>query len=267
MINLHERFSEFSYGYGVTREVENLLASVGLHATPFLPSLLHEAELGFDVSFQSPGLVVVLQFKLGQELQRFRRSDPAQPIPLLTKPFWRFRIDTAGHQFQRLVEFENADADVYYVAPRFSHWETYERAFQDNQVLEKSLILRLSEILCGVQAQGGSEGVHRIVYDRACRYVCSKPVGIREVMQGEMARKIGERARMPDTSLENQIQRLFHRPPTETGPTILTAARRERLFARSRRPVDAMAAIIGLEAWIQGAQLVFVTDAATTTVA
>jgi uncharacterized protein Ymh len=43
MIDLHERLSEFSYGYGVTREVEALLMSVGLHATPFLPSLLHEA--------------------------------------------------------------------------------------------------------------------------------------------------------------------------------------------------------------------------------
>ena len=30
MIDLHERLSEFSFGYGVSREVEGLLASVGL---------------------------------------------------------------------------------------------------------------------------------------------------------------------------------------------------------------------------------------------
>jgi len=70
MINLHERLSEFSYGYGVTRGVEALLASVGLHTTPFLPSLLHEASLGFDVSFSSPSTVVMLQFKLGYNLPR-----------------------------------------------------------------------------------------------------------------------------------------------------------------------------------------------------
>ena len=52
MINLHEKLSEFSYGYGVTREVENLLSRAGCHVTPFLPSLVHEAELGFDVSFR-----------------------------------------------------------------------------------------------------------------------------------------------------------------------------------------------------------------------
>ena len=52
MVDLHERLSEFSYGYGVTREVENLLASVGLNAVPFLPSLLQEATFGFDVGFK-----------------------------------------------------------------------------------------------------------------------------------------------------------------------------------------------------------------------
>jgi hypothetical protein len=42
-MDLHDQLSEFSYGYGVTREVERQLASVGLRPTPFLPSLLHEA--------------------------------------------------------------------------------------------------------------------------------------------------------------------------------------------------------------------------------
>ena len=50
-IDLHQRLSEFSYGYGVTREAERLLRSVGLRPTPFLPNLLHEAKLGFDVAF------------------------------------------------------------------------------------------------------------------------------------------------------------------------------------------------------------------------
>ena len=38
MINLHEHLSEFSYGNGVTREVENLLVPIGL-ATPFYHQL------------------------------------------------------------------------------------------------------------------------------------------------------------------------------------------------------------------------------------
>jgi hypothetical protein len=66
MIDLHERLSEFSFGYGVTREVEGLLASV---------------------------------VKLGEELSRFHRATPSQSIPFLERPFWRYRIDTTSHQF------------------------------------------------------------------------------------------------------------------------------------------------------------------------
>lgn len=58
-IDLHERLSEFSYGYGVTREVEGLLRSVGLRPTPFLPSLLAEGKLGFDVAFKRPGTALL----------------------------------------------------------------------------------------------------------------------------------------------------------------------------------------------------------------
>ena len=46
MINLHERLSEFSYGFGVTREVQSLLEGIGLRPTPFMPNLLHEEQLG-----------------------------------------------------------------------------------------------------------------------------------------------------------------------------------------------------------------------------
>jgi hypothetical protein len=171
MINLHERLSEFSYGYGVTREVERLLAGHGLRATPFLPSLLHEAEFGFDVAFAGPGQVVMLQFKLGQELSRFRRLGPADPIPALAKPFWRYHVDTSGHQFLRLTDYEAEGADVFYVAPRFSSWAAYDLAFHANQVLQRSLLLRPSEIASGA---GGTVGQHRIVYDQLRRYVCSK---------------------------------------------------------------------------------------------
>ncbi len=212
MIDLHERLSEFSYGYGVTREVQALLESVGLHATPFLPSLLHEAELGFDVAFSGPGTVVVLQFKLGVELSRFRRSPPAQAIPLLERPFWRFPVDVNAPQFQRLVEFENAGAEVYYVAPRFSSWAAYDRAFQDQVVLEKSLLVTPAEIARGAQAQGGPTSVHRIVYDRSRRYVCSDPTPIEEHKPRDLVEKIGIRARDPDITLESQIGHLFERP-------------------------------------------------------
>lgn len=264
MINLHEKLSEFSYGYGVTREVENLLSRAGCHVTPFLPSLVHEAELGFDVSFQNPGFILLLQFKLGQELQRFRRSNPSQIIPPLSRPFWRFGIDTSARQFNKLVQFENVDAHVYYVAPRFSDWLGYQQAFQASRVLHESLILRPSEILRGIQAQGEGKDVHRIVYDETDCYVCSELFKLRGVKQGEMLDYMVERT--SDETLEDRIQRLFDSLQTVAHGEIPHAQHweyRNQIYASSRRDVDAMAAIIGMEVWIRGAQLVFVTQSAS----
>jgi hypothetical protein len=123
-VDLHEHLSEFSYGYGVTREVEGLLRSVGLRPTPFLPSLLQEAKLGFDVAFNRPGAALLLQFKLGKVVQHFRRTDCSKPAPALEKPFWRFDLNTAetDGQYDLLINSEQAGAEVYYVAPRFSYW-------------------------------------------------------------------------------------------------------------------------------------------------
>jgi hypothetical protein len=159
-VDLHNRLSEFSYGYGVTREVERQLVSIGLHPTPFLPSLLHEAMLGFDVKFDRLGVALLLQFKLGEALQRFRRDDISRPPPPLGKPFWRFSIDTAEQdgQFDLLLKAEQAQAEVYYVAPRFTSWDSYVSEFQSERVLYESLLLRPSEIEAKLANQGAADG-------------------------------------------------------------------------------------------------------------
>lgn len=205
MISLHERLSEFSYGYGVTRETTTLLTSIGLLVTPFLPSLLHEAELGFDVGFQERGYILVLQFKLGNELRRFHRANKSLSIPLLERPFWRYRVDTTEAQFQRLLQFETSGADTYYVAPRFSSWGSYCTAFHDDQILENSLLLRPREIQRGITAKGGSPGVHSVVYDRLRRYVCSEPTQLEEV-KSEKLLTIAE-SRVKEEPLARAISR------------------------------------------------------------
>jgi hypothetical protein len=260
MINLHERLSEFSYGYGVTRETERRLSARGLNATPFLPSLLHEAALGFDVAFSGPGQVVILQFKLGQELLRFRRQHAGEKIPPLVKPFWRYSIDTTAHQFLRLEEFEALGADVFYVAPRFSNWSAYDAAFQANKVLQRSLLVRPSEIQRG---SAGVPGDHRIVYDQLRRYVCSEPHAIEEVTSEELIEGVELRARSAEEPLIARLERLA---PSDRASEIpqLSRLRQRDIRTRSRTPADGLAAIVGLEAWLQGAQVLFVTPADTT---
>lgn len=260
MIDLHERLSEFSYGYGISQEVEALLRGVGLHATPFLPSLLHEKELGFDIGFKDRGSVVVLQFKLGEELRRFHRANSSQSIPELDRPFWRYRIDTTGHQFKRLEEFENARADVYYVAPRFSSWREYELAFQAKTVLENSLLLKPSEISRGISSNGGAAGSHRVAYDYKRRYVCSEPAPLSEVPAAQLIGDIAMKVRQDEATLGARLEELAYRKTAGDGPGTFASARTSPLFERARSRDDALAAMVGIEAWSQGAQVIFVSE-------
>jgi hypothetical protein len=142
-VELHERLSEFSYGYGATRETEGYLRSVGLRTTPFLPSLIHEASIGCDVAFRKAGALLFLQFKLGQQLARYRREYPGQAIPAIGRPFWRFAIDTleVDGQFDLLRKAERGGAEVYYVAPKFAGWDEYATLYQSEEVLTNSLIV------------------------------------------------------------------------------------------------------------------------------
>ena len=268
MINLHERLSEFSYGYGVTREVEKLLAPTGLHATPFFPSLRQEGELGFDVGFETCGCVVLFQFKLGQELQRFRRQEPQQLAPSLEPPFWRLSIKKPVNQFKHLLNFEKQGANVVYVAPRFSCWTDYKSVFRGNQVLDKSILLIPSEIERGRLAQGEKVS-DRVVYDRTRSYICSEPIELHEETRGGLKRKIEECVRTHDSSLKSNIEHLFEYVLTEyeiieEGDSRVSTSQLLDFIGSVAPPsVYDMARIIGFVALNLGAQLVFVTEAVT----
>jgi hypothetical protein len=178
-IQLHERLSEFSYGYGVTREVEQSLIAQGLNAVPFLPSLLHEAKLGFDVGFNKVGIPLLLQFKLGHAMRRFSPG----PRPALSQPFWRFKIDTAepDGQFELLLKAELDGADVFYVAPKFHDWEVYLQAFENGRIIRQSFVLRPSAIRDTLDINAVPDGLHKIVYDYHRTYLCSDPLPLDHV--------------------------------------------------------------------------------------
>jgi hypothetical protein len=259
VIDLHERLSEYSYGYGVTREVELLLKSVGLVALPFLPSLLQEKVLGFDVGFKARGRVVLLQFKLGHELHRYYRASPTDVVPTLRRPFWRYNVDTSGHQFTLLRDFELAGAETYYVAPRFSTWQRYEAIFASNEILENSLLLRPSEISRGILATGGTSGPHKIVYDPVRRYVRSKPSPLEEEPAKGFADRLAQKIRGTKITLGEHVETLLKRVQSDQTAVGLSSFRLEEVLARARSREEGVAAAVALEAWAAGAQAIFVT--------
>lgn len=279
-VELHERLSEFSYGYGVTRETESYLRSVGLRTTPFLPSLIHEASIGCDVAFQKPGFPLFLQFKLGQQLARYRRQYPGQVIPTLGRPFWRFAIDTlkADGQFDLLRKAERGGAEVYYVAPKFSEWDEYATHYQSGAVLTNSLIVAPSHIDTALSAQGTPDGPHEVLYDKSVVHVRSDPTGVEPMAPQQLAGTMAERIRTRDEPVSDVLTKVFRelqqvRTVRESddistlqtrGRTIrrLAVARQrqlEQLLSRARSIDDAHFAALGMESWCLGAQLIVVT--------
>jgi|GEM_PF-2071386 len=291
-LDLRQRLSEFSYGYGITREVQAHLESIGLRPVPFLPSLLHEAEIGCDVHFDRPGIALLIQFKLGQELKQFRRSDTSKPAPAIEKPFWRFEVDTAEEdgQYDLLLKAERAGAEVHYVAPRFADWDRYAAAFQSNEVLDNSLLIKPSEIDTKLRAQGESDGLHKVIYDTSRVYVCSTPKRVEESRIEEIALNLQvemkERGELISTALKRVFdsfsqRRDIWRAPIEESSTdfdrILTQVQSEQIGRPPQQMVrarnlrledlrrtaktenDAMFAAVGVETWAAGSQLVAVT--------
>jgi hypothetical protein len=290
MIELHERLSEFSYSYGVTQAISKLLASIGIQSVPFLPSLLDEAELGFDVGFRRPGSVLLLQFKLGQSLKRFRRSDPSDSIPYLDRPFWRFWVNTAEPegQYETLLKAENDGGEVYYSAPRFTDWLEYLAAFEREEVLNRSLLVTPSQVRRALDATGAFDGWHRVNYDVNLVYVCSEPIEVQETRPDELAQRVEERLRHRE-ELRAIVRRIFaglkdrhsfcreiaglrsvttaeqRLPPEEIDSLFLSIEEKESLrrhrvesfLTRARSEDDAIAAALGVEAWSLGIQTIY----------
>ncbi|MCP3379440.1 hypothetical protein NLM31_03155 [Bradyrhizobium sp. CCGUVB4N] len=281
MIELHERLSEFSYGYGATREAEDLLLSVGIKTVPFLPSLIQEKDLGFDVSFSKPGVPLLLQFKLGQSLEKFVRTDKRFPAPEVSRPFFRFSIDTAepDGQFETLLKAELDGAEAYYVAPRFVDWPQYATFYEEREILDQSVMISPVSIRNALIAKNSPDGPHRIVYDRRSVHVCSEPSKIEEVRASSIADDVRRRVSDESQSLGDVIWHIYEGfenrselrrsrlrdPGVASAPETSTrmpddrrrAQRRdrlERLKAQARSAEDAIGAALGLELWALGAR-------------
>jgi hypothetical protein len=289
MIDLHERLSEYSYGYGITRETEKLLKNNGIRAVPFLPNLIQEKDLGFDVGFNRPGVALLFQFKLGHSLKVFRRTDLSVPPPILDRPYWRFNVDTAepDGQFETLLKAEQDGAETYYIAPRFSDWAHYAELFDQETILDSSLLIRPSEIRTALVNKGDPDGPHRIVYDRYGVHVCSKHVQIEEVngdtMISKVASAVRERKeavgvvlndifkgfdnrmsvrRQKDTKIEDLAMTGSEMGYRSTGYLTQNqrARRFEKLLSRAQSRDQAVAATVGLELWALGIQLIVAVD-------
>lgn len=204
---MDERLSEFAYGYGVTRELEDLISFAGYQCIPFLPNLIHENSLGYDVKLSAAGTVLLVQFKLGRSVSRYHlHLGETAPPPGLSRPFRRFELNTGDPQgqFQLLRAAESKGALAFYAAPRFGDWQAYGKAYLEGALLDQSILLtpaHIEAVLSGVMAPAG---IHQVIFDDQQQYIRSQPLPLLPLSRQGLIVRLALQA----TALSDQLKNL-----------------------------------------------------------
>ncbi len=148
-------FSEFSYGYAVVPEAEDLLTTLaaGLVSAPTLPSLIKENTVGYDAHPVSVDFALFLQFKRSFFVSRQHTSGACGyigPEPHCTWAFWntehyRFDVDMSSNQFHAMRGYETDIALAYraglslYAAPAFHREAELNDSYTRSAILDRSV--------------------------------------------------------------------------------------------------------------------------------
>lgn len=118
--------SEFTYGFGLSRELYNTLQQHGITA-PIFPSLQLELALPSDLSFSIRGVPVFLQFKLSEALTTGR----ARYWSHYRQLYYQFRLYPfrRSPQHNRLVSLSKSFPLVFYCAPLFHTYMEFSNYF------------------------------------------------------------------------------------------------------------------------------------------
>lgn len=134
-------FSEFSYGFAFTHEY--ISHTPGLTAAPELPSLIDEADKGYDLKLGYKGYPRFFQFKLSVYLNRSNAIHWLHHY----QPHYRVRLTTrvrpnqfrGTDQHSLLKRLADSVDSVYYVAPKFHSQAVFDRLFSRGVVTTNSL--------------------------------------------------------------------------------------------------------------------------------
>ena len=116
------QFSEFSYGFAFTHEYVNHRPD--LIAAPELPSLVKEAQKGWDLKVGFSGHAKYFQFKLSEYMVRER----ARHWKKYNAPHYRVRITSPSQSDQHnlLKRLSEEGEEVHYVAPKLKpRWDVH----------------------------------------------------------------------------------------------------------------------------------------------
>ncbi len=142
-------YSEFSFGYAFT---ENLIRSstTAPSGAPVFPNLVQEAQLGYDVHIDLPGLPLFLQYKLPELMTRNTAAEISKyKLAGLSIPFFRMPLMRSGasRQHERLIELEKKfPGTVLYVSPCLRNVTQFDLAYKNGHVHELSMFFSPTDI-------------------------------------------------------------------------------------------------------------------------
>lgn len=142
-------FSEFTFGYAVTRTFENMFG--GRVAVPTFPTQNEEADEGYDVSFLSHGFPVFIQYKRSSVIGRRDCKELRLPhiSRYLTTPFYRMSLHRKNnfHQHFLLRDLERRRrGGVYYCTSAVRNKDALDEYYREDEVLDACQFFRPREI-------------------------------------------------------------------------------------------------------------------------
>ena len=137
-------FSEFSYGFALTAELERKYKGK-FYGAPEFPSLIKEGtSSGYDVRLPRTGNPIFLQFKLSEYLPR----KTSRQWKAHGEPYFRtyLRSRNVSKQHALLVRLNQKYKDVFYVAPAFVRSRQLNQEYLHENVSKRSAYFRPLDI-------------------------------------------------------------------------------------------------------------------------
>lgn len=142
-------FTEFSYGYAFTENIIRWSAAVPAAAHVF-PNLVQEAQLGYDVKVDLPGVPLFFQFKLPELMVRHTAREVAKlGLVGLSVPFFRMSLmrRDLSNQHAHLIRLENRfPSAVFYASPGIDGVASFNQAYGQAEVHLQSVLFSPNDI-------------------------------------------------------------------------------------------------------------------------
>lgn len=179
MASARDVFSESTFAFAAINELSRLDPWWSTHV-PIIPSLRRERRGGYDVRFDLPASVLLIQYKRTSEVSNLRLVGKARTSTQIVQELRTkcrdglYQFWTTDHQHRLLDRIARKFPHTYYVAPKFTKLADLQAHFAARTLMSNSVIVKLSDFPPVLK---GASGRHRVISPHHCEqnFVFSKP--------------------------------------------------------------------------------------------